>query len=364
MSCRCASLCWSASAGRRGALLALVAAALPGTASPDLELVFAPRAGACVAKRSELIVELIDTTIRLNDRDQRLWEDAVVRFVTSLAFVDTYARVSDGVPRDLRRRFDEVAGWWEFNGDRHEIEDFPALRGCTVRFEWSPEREAHMRTLEVDESSVPRLGERLEGLVEDLDLRAFLTEGPVGPGDRWRASGEPLMNALFGALESGLVGIPAGVSQEALIRDVLLRPFRTLGTEQLELECRLIGANRRADDPGARIDLRLADRFELDVTGEVSECLREWGGAASSIVVAGAAVAWRCDGKGELVWDTAEQRFLSFDLKVRVDVDCRIDFPRESGVVAGGPYALQIRSAFDATWSMVAEASPEPDEQD
>jgi hypothetical protein len=349
---------------RRRALLAFVAVALPSTASPDLELVFARRAGTSVAKRAELAVELLDTTVSFNGRDQRFGEDEVIRFVTSLACVDTYARVTDGVPRDLRRRFDEVAGWWEFNGKRQEIEDFSALTGCTVRFEWSPEREAHVRTLEVDESSVPRVAERIDGLVEDLDLRAFLTAGPIEPGARWRATGEPVMHALFGPLESGLVGIPAGVTAEALIRDVLLRPFRELGKERLQVECRLIGDTRQADDTEARIALRLVDRFELDVTNEVSECLRAWGGAASSIVVAGAAVAWRCDGKGELVWDTALQRFVSFDLKVRVDIDFRMDFPSASDSAVPRVHALQIRSECEATWSMVAEALPVADEHE
>lgn len=342
--------------GWRGALFAIVAVALPTTAASDLELVFAPRAGTSVAKRAEFAVELLDTTVSFNGRDQKFGEAEVIRFVTSLACVDTYGRVTDGVPRDLRRRFDEVAGWWEFNGKRHEIPDVSALAGCTVHFEWSPERAAHVRTLEVDESSMPRLVERLDGLVEDLDLRGLLTAGSIAPGARWRATGEPVMHALFGPLESSLVGIAAGVTAEALIRDVFLRPFRALGNERLEVECRLIGDTRQANDTEARIALRLADRFELDVTGEVSECLRAWGGAASSIVVAGAAVAWRCDGKGELVWDKVEQRFLSFDLKVRVDLDCRIDFP--SAWAGGAPHAhsVQICSEFEATWSMVAEA--------
>jgi hypothetical protein len=356
-------LCSNVPVARRGALLAFVVVALPSTASPDLELVFAPRAGTTVAKRAELAVELLDTTVSFNGRDQKFGEDEVIRFVTSLAFVDTYTRVTDGVPRDLRRRFDEVAGWWEYNGKRQEIEDFSALTGCTVRFEWSPEREAHVRTLEVDESSVPRLAERLDGLVEDLDLRAFLIAGPIEPDARWRATGEPVLHALFGPLESGLVGISAGVTAEALIRDVLLRPFRALGNERLEVECRLSGGARQPDDSEARVDLRLADRFELDVTSEVSECFRAWGGVASSIFVAGAAVAWRCDGKGELVWDTALQRFLSFDLKVRVDIDFRLDFPSPPGTPSAGDHALQIRASCDMTWSMVAENLPEPDEQ-
>jgi len=361
---RCGPSRSGAPAGRRGALLALVAVALPSTASPDLELVFAPRAGTTVAKRAELAVELLDTTVSVNGRDWTLGDDGVIRFVTSLAFVDTYARVTAGMPRELRRRFDEVAGWWEFNGERHEVEGCSALTGCTVRFAWSPERGAQVRTLEVDESSVPRLGERLEGLVEDLDLRAFLPAGPIEPGARWRATGEPVMHALFGPLESGLVGIPAGVTAEALIRDVLLRPFRALGNEVLEVECWLIDDACPADAREVRIELRLVDRFELDVTSEVTELLRAWGGAGPPLDVAGAAVAWRCDGRGELVWDTVEQRFATFDLEVRVDVDCRVDFP--SAWASGAPHghSIQIRSEFDATWSMDAEALPVADEHE
>jgi hypothetical protein len=353
-----------ASPRRRVTLLVLAAGTLPGAAPPDLELTFAPRAGARVAKRTELAVELLDTTITFGGIERRFGEDAVIRLVASLAFVDTYTRVTDGVPRDLQRRFDQVDGSWELNGKRNEIEDFSALAGCTVRFEWSPEREDHVRSLTVDGADVPRLGERIDRLVEDLDLRAFLPGASVRPGSRWTATGEPVMHALFGPLEAGLVGIPAGISDEALIRDVLLRPFRTLGNDELDVQCVLARDERDDGDPEVEIDLGLTDRFELDITSEVTECLRAWGRAGSAIVVAGAAIAWRCDGKGQLVWDRVEQRCASFELKVRVDVDCRIDLENSTNAVGKRDHSLQLRSKCDATWSMVAEALPEADEDE
>lgn len=354
--------CSMASPWRLGASLVLAATAFPPAVEPELELLFAPRVGAHVAKRAELAVELVELDILVDGRDFKAGSDEVVRFVTSLAFVDTYARVTDGVPRDMQRRFEEVVGFWEHNGDRHEIEDFSALAGCTVQFVWSPEREAHVRSLTVDGSDVPQLDERLDGLVEDLDLRAFLPCAPIRPGSRWTAAGVPVMHALFGPIEVGLVGIQSGASVEALIRDVLLRPFRTLGNDQLDVQCALARDVRCAAGPEVEIELRLTDRFELDITSEVTECLREWGGAGSSIIVARAAIAWRFDGEGQLVSHTAERRFASFELKVRVDVDCRIDFPGPRNDHGTGGHVLQVRSKGDATWSMVGETLPETDE--
>jgi hypothetical protein len=145
-----------------------------------------------------------------------------------------------------------------------------------------------------------------------------------------------------------------------LIYDILSRPFRELGIEELEVDCALLG-EPQPGDVEATIALRIDDRYELDVTSPVQDCLDAWTGAGSSIVVAGAAVGWRCDGKGRLVWDLAARRLSACEFGARIELDCRIDFPTSSDVGKASRNTLRIQSKCDVEWSMVAAERAEPD---
>ncbi len=312
---------------------------------------FAPRPGARVAKQFDLEVELRDAAIEIDG--QAFWSlgPKTIRLLTSSKFTDTYVKTEAGRPLDLLRSFGEISGKWEADGVRTDIVGFYALSGCAVRFVWDPKRGDYSRTLEV--GKVRDLHE--EQLVEDLDLRGFLPEEPAQPGEKWIAHGRPVVDALFGSTEMGLLGMPKEQELEVLIRDVLLRPFRELGDRRLEIACVLAGSDDTLEPDEMEIKLQLFDRFDVNATEAVNDFFLAMARSSPPMLkVDFAGTEWNVDGRGKLVWNVAENRLVAFDLDARVHLECVLEIPWGRGGERSARH-VRLRSEGDIKWTVRAQ---------
>jgi hypothetical protein len=310
---------------------------------------FAPRAGATVTKNFDLAVEVRDITVEIDGQEFLALGQSPIRLLTSSRFTDTYVKTEAGRPLELLRTFDEISGKWEVDGLRTDIVGFYSLSGCAVRFVWDQKLCDYSRTLEV--GKVRDLHEAQ--LVEDLDLRGFLPEGRTKIGTKWTAHGRPVVDALFGSTEMGLLGMPREQELEVLIRDVLLQPFRELGNRRLAIECVRV----ELDEPGiaamALVELRLVDKYELDVTETLNQFFRSlYPSWSTALRVDSACISLDIDGQGRLQWNLAENRFEELDLAARLHLQCDLEMSRFMAAGSSPTMRVRLHSDGDAKWTV------------
>lgn len=183
---------------KRSSLLA-AAAALPfvlAFALPADEVAFAPAEGTSLTKSftSSANFEMGDMSVLMNGQDPgQMPEMQMDMTVTqAVAVTDVYGPVSDGHPSKVTRTFDDIGTdidvqvQIEMMGDTQdqssEGSGTSPLEGETVIFTWNDDAEIWERAFGEDSDGDVEL---LEGLVEDMDLRALLPSGPVSEGDSW-----------------------------------------------------------------------------------------------------------------------------------------------------------------------------------
>jgi len=312
-------------------------------------LAFAPRAGSSVVKQLEFELTMSEPAFAWDAGE--LWNlgGPPLRLSTSLTLTDSYASVSAGRPLDWMRRVDATSGKFEHGGRRRDVVGFFSLLGCAVQFERRKDEQQFARTLA--EGSAEDL--HIEDWVEDLDLRGFLPEGEVKPGEKWIAHGRPVMDALFGPSEMGFLGTPRDQRTETLVRDVLLSRFRELGDKGLEIECARSRSDEALEQPGTKIELLLEDKGVLDVTDTINEFLQRMD--SNTFDAGPVSMEWKVDGSGSLMWDPTQGRFESLDFAA----DLQLEFTCSLSATPGGlrPGSLRLRSVGVGKWTYRAKSA-------
>jgi hypothetical protein len=116
---------------------------------------------------------------------------------------DEILEMGEGQPTRLKRKFEDLGG--EILGSSYPAgvrRRSSSLEGRTVVFTWSADEREYEAKLE----HAPDRDSRLQGLVEDLDLRGFLPGTCVEEDDRWSADPNSV-GALF--LPGGDLGLSA-----------------------------------------------------------------------------------------------------------------------------------------------------------
>ena len=161
---------------------------------------WAPRSGASLKRTFEAHhrLELSSATLTVDGQEIEGEETPEWRIDYSerVAVTDRIGDLGAGVPLELERTFDEL--WTEVRhaGEVFEEEESSRssspLEGVTVRFLWDEDEERH--AVESEEELDEEL---LGGLVEDMDLRAFLPADEVAEGDTWEAGPRAFLDYMW-----------------------------------------------------------------------------------------------------------------------------------------------------------------------
>jgi len=157
---------------------------------PDDSIAFRPRAGSDLSKLFEVELDL-EVVLSIQ---QAVFLRGRLHAEAELAVTDEYTRMGDGKPLELTRSFDRLHAGWVLEDDRSGVGRYgidvsqgslrllPALLYTEVEFTWNPADERYDARWHR-----ARHGDRsIEGLFEDLDLRALLPAGPAETdGDGW-----------------------------------------------------------------------------------------------------------------------------------------------------------------------------------
>ncbi|MEO6710967.1 MAG: hypothetical protein ABI054_04080 [Planctomycetota bacterium] len=330
----------------------LSALLLPGfLISPRNEerLVFEPREGSSLEKQAEFEIEGRLTRFKLDEYELGPLSVPTVKLLTSAKFTDKFERVGNGRPLEYVRRFGEISGKWESEGRREDIPGFFALSASSVRFEWDSKRKEY--TIRREEGACSLIP--LDKLIEDMDLRGLLPDKAVANGTEWTVQGRSLTDALFGGTEMGLIGVTRDQLLETMVRDVLLRPFRELAERQTQLRCKYIESFEPEETRFATVSLRHADRYWLDLTEPVNQCLnvQGYGWNTTRWKVRDFFLRWKVDCEGNMIWNVTEGHFESLEFEAKVELEITFAF-----LGRDPPMKIEIDAEGTGRWHMKAEA--------
>jgi hypothetical protein len=175
---------------------ALAAPALLAFVAPADKVAFAPSEGASLTKTftTSGTFQLDDLSVNVGGMDQAPDMEMTISWAQNVAVTDTYESTKDGAPVKLRRTYDELGQELEVDvvvdmsamgGDTQEDgasgSGSSDLEGKTVNFVWDEDDGSYKKSYHDEEGDE----DLLEGILEDMDLRALLPSEEVSEGDEW-----------------------------------------------------------------------------------------------------------------------------------------------------------------------------------
>ena len=176
-------------------LSALALPALLALSGPGPRVRFAPAEGSSSVKTFEHKAEfsLDSMSVTMNGQEMPSMPEMDMTMTTNQKVVvtDEYVQNRDGAPKKLRRRFDELGNdmsmsmkmemMGQTQNSDNNVKAKSELAGKTIVFTWDEEGQEYKKVFDPAEDDA----ELLEGLAEDMDLRALLPEGEVEVGEEW-----------------------------------------------------------------------------------------------------------------------------------------------------------------------------------
>lgn len=291
---------------------------------------FAPTPGTSVTRTfaTTAYLELDDLSIQFGGMevtDMIGDVEAAFELELGLEATDVFERLGDGRPQRLTRSFDEISGEFtmEYSADIESGEQSSSmeseLEGATVIFDWDEDLEAHLISFEDDEGDE----ELLEGLQEDLDLRAFLPPGSVDVGDAWEVEPAALGSLLMLGGVLGTLEDPEAAGSEDGISLDSMDPVELL--ESLldgDVTCTWKGVR---DEEGVQVGV-IEVSMEVDSTTDLSEALMgvaeeaSGGDLPDDFTIDQASLGLEVEGEGLLLWNMEAGHFHYFEAQTELEL--------------------------------------------
>lgn len=184
----------------------IAAPALLAFRTAPAKVAFAPAEGSVVTKTFESVVELTldQMSMTLNGGESPMMPDMDMSMTSKLKVMvtDEYVALRENAPKTLRRTFDELANSMSMsmqvemmgnsNNSDKTVDSESELEGKTVVFTWNEDEGKYTKRFDPEGDDA----EQLEGVLEDMDLRALLPKGEVAEGDTWNIDVKGLLPIL------------------------------------------------------------------------------------------------------------------------------------------------------------------------
>jgi hypothetical protein len=149
------------------------------------EVSYHPKEGTALARevRRSYELKLEEISVEINGQPMEVEGEMEIRDSLHIVVNDEIVKVGDGRPAKLVRDYETLSGETTESSDGEDTtrERSSALEGKKVAFTWGSDEERYEVAFAGGEGD----GSLLEGLQEDMDLRAFLPTGEVGADDSW-----------------------------------------------------------------------------------------------------------------------------------------------------------------------------------
>ena len=317
------------------------------------ELTFSPEEGSSLSKTFELSLSLaLDDAMLLVDGNDMaemvLSQEPGVDATFTWSIDDTYEEMGDGRPTKLLRTFTE-AGMEYDTGDDSGSESMEDLEGKSIRFTWDDEEEGYIAEFADEEEAGDE--DVLNGLGEDMDLRALLPGDGVSVGDTWEVDlvGDVLMPGmdLTSAMDSGDIPPEA----EPLIA-FLETEIENL-VESMTLSCEYMGSRDEGGVQVGVVGVSLECTYSVSLVDLIADMVSN-APVEVALDTEYADIEFELAGEGELLWDMAGGHISSFGLES--DMACFIDAAMSADM--GGQMSEQevsVELSGSMAWSAAAE---------
>lgn len=322
--------------------------------TPSDEVAFAPAANSTVGKelKVELELQMDDVSFSVNGEDIPPEALGPIHGQKVLAHIligvtEKYVASKDGQPIDLLRTFDELSMKAEIGDETEDgSEEAAEFEGRTVRFVWDEDKKEYTKSWHESEGD----DDKLEGLLDDMDLRVLLPSKKVAEGDTWDVPAEGLA-ALF--MPGGLVGGgDESADEEAFAAfEEELRGQVEEFVKEFKVHCTYGGTR---EDDGVRVaEIRFT--FEgapkLDLGPLVERIAQESGAPQADIV---ASLGGDLKGDGTLLWNQGASRAHAFDMSSQIGLSADLEAQAEE---QGQSFRVVVsaRASGKATWEMRAK---------
>lgn len=321
------------------------------------ELLFAPKKGSSLRKRFEESSKwrLAELTQVINGSPIAV-EGADMSGVTTrrIVVLDLYEELGEGKPKRLLRAFEELAGEHAFEfdiqgaTDSFEMSLVSPLADTKVVFARADEGERASAKFAEGSSGDTRL---LDGLTEDLDLRAFLPDDDVGPEDWWDVDSSDLSRVLApGGVRLTLPngGLPASEVLDPVELASTVLCVLSENTEALsgDVTATWKETTKHGDDDAAMIAIEWKSRSQTTLDERLNEVLKA-SGATTKRTAAAMSLAVACDGEGALDWNLSAKRANAFDLALKTEFSAEL-FWTENGQRIGYRFRFEGESKLTA----------------
>lgn len=332
------------------------------------ELVFGPADGARAQKTFDVTttLDLDAATLEVDGEYEEVSIEIGSRTNTQLLVADTYVQSAQGRPLVLERSFETLAGEASatsrteiLGGGAIQVEHTSPLAGRRVRFERAPGSETPAASF-ADRTEPPSEAERalLDGLVEDLDLRAWLPGAAVSPGDGWEVDPAALLHVLAPGGDLALAPTDPDQAERLAARGGASGLVELLGTPTGTIQGRLAELRGPAGARQAVLEYEIDVRFAAELTGE------DWPAFVDPHPPGEEAVEVDLErtlldgltnlGTATLVWDLAARRFAGFELDLSIDLAAEQELVLRLGEEA--PLPVRMELSWTLTHRVEAEA--------
>ena len=349
--------------------LALIPLAAFAVAPTVGEVAFHPEEGSTLTKTFTVTtdMELEDLSAVVDGQDVGAMMGSMevnVSFEMLARVTDTYHALAEARPSKLERSFDELQSnivfdvSTDFGGEEQEMPLSSELEGTTVVFTWSEEDGEYEVAFADDEGD----DELLEGLEEDMDLRALLPSSEVEVDDTWTVSLEDLTSLAGpgGALKFDSDELSDEDFDSAMFEEMFAERFEQMFMEGFDGSCVCTYKGEREEDGAklAEIDVELQVAGAVDMSEMIVEVIEtmaaEQGEDVPPIDIEVADLNIDVEGTGTLFWNTAEGRVqslnMSNDLIMGIDLALGIDADGES-------HSAEVSAEMSGSYRYQVEAS-------
>lgn len=308
-------------------------------------VVFAPKEGTKVTKTFEntMAMTLDNMDMLMNGEEAPMMGDMQMEMksIQRLSVTDEYVKMGEGRPAKLRRTFDDLGMEIDMDISMEVMgtvqEQSPtgsgtsALEGKTVVFDWQDD--AYAKTFAEGSEGDAAV---LDGLAEDLDLRALLPRsGEAAVGDSWDIALPGLIDIFAPggdmAWEIEMDGM--GMGGPGGMDPGMMSQMREFFGEQVEGEASGTLTEIREVD-GARIAV-IDLAVEIDTSADMSELMTEQMAnndqmpPGMEIVIDRADMEFTVKSTGQLLWNLTAGHAVSLELEgdneIAQDVEMSMD---------------------------------------
>lgn len=341
------------------ALLPLASAAR----APGVRIAFAPAEGSSAKKTFETKLQLTldDLTIEGPAAAAPPRMELSMSSTQRLVVEDDYEKLRPGSPVVLVRSYESIGADMtaamtveileQTKTSEQSMHGKSELEGKRVRFAWNEESGAYDARFEpaIDK---PKL---LEGLAEDLDLRALLPRDEVEIGGEWTIEARDLVAVLSPG--GNLSVVPERANESSLRIGSEMGSLSGMLAGELEGQARAKLDSVREED-GVRIAvirLDLEAKSKSDLTETARKALEETDlpPEVEGLVLDELEIEYAFEGEGELLWDLSAGRFRSLSISGAASVESNETM---TVTVGGKPVKVVQRRALSGQSSLSAKS--------